>query len=397
MPAIKLLVEIKEILLKFLDKYEVNKFIKLLFYDKPKPVQTSNNNNAEDNRLKMDIPAGRINSDQVDKFITFLENNLPDKDLLNLYLKLIQVLIDHCELVIAEELVNKVLLKTGNSEKFKNQKACVLLAFSKIKWLQNKWESAFHDVQEAIKIYLKDFNILGLAKCQNMISTIYGEQGDVINAVKHIREGLLLLDGSNEHQLKAMLNKNMGVMLSLKGDYHEAISYFNDAVKFYKYLGDYYFMARVCYNIALLYSKLGENLKALEFFNNSLEIFASKHQHSKCTISFLGKAYIYYRIKEYELAESFVDKALETAIKVNNRQLIAEINGIKTHLTNGGDNIELSEELFEVCIRLNKDFDSLSNIIDESEEISELNSVICEKDISKEFLKTHLNITKKLV
>ena len=77
-------------------------------------------------------------------------------------------------------------------------------------------------------------------------------------------------------------------------------------------------------------------------------------------------------MKNPALADAYTDKAMEIAYKLNDTLSIADIYKVKGMVQNDMNNFELSEELFENSIRLNKDIESRLNEAESSVQLGEL-------------------------
>jgi len=78
------------------------------------------------------------------------------------------------------------------------------------------------------------------------------------------------------------------------------------------------------------------------------------------------------KLKNQSLADAYTDKALELAYKLNDTISIADIYKIKGMIQNDLSNFELSEEMFENSIRLNKDLESKMNEAESSVQLADL-------------------------
>ncbi len=111
---------------------------------------------------------------------------------------------------------------------------------------------------------------------------------------------------------------------------------------------------------------------ALEEFNKCITLSLANNYLSNCAIAYIGKAFIYTQLNNSSLADAYANKAMEIACKINDTISIADIYKIKGMIQNNMDNFELSEELFENSIRLNKDIESESNEAESSREMEKL-------------------------
>ena len=112
---------------------------------------------------------------------------------------------------------------------------------------------------------------------------------------------------------------------------------------------------------------------------------------SNCAVSYIGKAYVYTKLKNSALAHAYTDKAMEIAYKINDTLSIADIYKIKGMIQNDMDNFQLSEEFFENSIRLNKDIESKLNEAESSAEFGKLLKENDREDEAKQYLESAVN------
>ena len=117
---------------------------------------------------------------------------------------------------------------------------------------------------------------------------------------------------------------------------------------------------------------------------------------SNCAISYIGKAFIYTKLKNIILADAFTDKAMEIACKINDTLSIADIYRIKGIIQSNLNNYDLSEEFFENSIRLNDDFDSKYSKAESSKELGNLLTAEERKDEAEAHFKSADEILKKI-
>jgi len=112
---------------------------------------------------------------------------------------------------------------------------------------------------------------------------------------------------------------------------------------------------------------------ALDEFNKCISLSIENNYLSNCAIAYIGKAFIYTKLKNPQLADAYTDKSMEIAYKINDTLSMADIYKIKAMIQSDLENFQLSEELFENSIRLNKDMEKaessaeLGKLLDETE------------------------------
>ncbi len=122
----------------------------------------------------------------------------------------------------------------------------------------------------------------------------------------------------------------------------------------------------------MLFTRMGKYDEALDEFNKCVSHSLDNDYLSNCAIAYVGKAYIYTKLKNSALADAYTDKAMEIAYKINDTLSIADIYKIKGMIHNEMDNFQLSEEFFENSLRLNKELESKLNEAESSAELGKL-------------------------
>jgi tetratricopeptide (TPR) repeat protein len=169
-----------------------------------------------------------------------------------------------------------------------------------------------------------------------------------------------------------MILTNLGIINTIKGNYEKAIWNYKNSTELFNQLKDVRRLSRVYHNMGMLYTRMEKYDAALDEFNKCITFSLETDYMSNCAVAYIGKAYIYTKLKNPALADAFTDKAMEIAYKLNDTLSIADIYKIKGMIHNDMNNFELSEELFENSIRLNKDIESKLNEAESSVQLGEL-------------------------
>ena len=323
-------------------------------------------------QIQINIPHGTDERELIQYIISFTENKIPEELLLNLMLELSHLMIFNGELSFASEICEEILAKTAGNEKYYTVEADTSLALAKISWSQAYWEESLNLVKQSYDIYKSHNDIHGFAKCENLLGSIMGEQGKIIEAQEHFKQGLKYLTDIDDVSLRSMFEINMGILLNIQGEYVKAMWNFKNALNKCIQLNDTRRIARVRHNLGLLYTRIKDYQAAIEEFDKSISVSLEYGYLSNCAIGYIGKAFIYTKLNNFGLAEAFTDKALEIAYKINDALSIADIYKIKGMIQNNLMNYELSEELFENSIRLNEDFENQLNMAETQLELSEV-------------------------
>lgn len=365
--------QVKGVLINYMSRTDAEEFIKAINAYANSFVQESNGvDKLDKTQIEYSVPNGVNDRVIVDKVITLAEVILPKENYCNLLLDLAQLMNINGNNNFALEILENLKNGTGTKTRCYKFRGDANLLISKIYWQQAQWEDCEFYLTEAYNEFREILDFVGYAKCENMYGTLYGEKGDFEKAIKHFETALEYLDKKEDHLTHAMIMTNMGVVYTIYEDFEKAIWNYKNAAEKFELLRDQNRLARVYHNIGMLYSRMKEYDNALEQFNNSITISLEYNYLSNSAISYIGKAFIYTKMGNNELANAFTDKAMEIACRINDALSIADIYRIKGIIHSNLNDFNLSEEFFENSIRLNDDLESSYNKTESSKELDEL-------------------------
>ncbi len=361
---------------KLLDDYMTEassrEFIRKLQEDNFVNNEESGFSELDKSQVEFDVPGGIDHRVMVDKMITHCENDLTEEKFYNLLLDLSQLMLYRGEVAFSLEIVENLLGKVNSDNKYVSYVAEANLMISKIYWSQAIWDDCNYYVSKAMQLYLSISNEHGIAKCENMLGTLYGEKGEFEKALQYLENALAHLKEENDLATRAVILTNLGVIYTINGDFEKAVWNLKTAIEKLESLNDTRRASRVYHNIGMLFTRMGKYDEALDEFNKCISHSLDNDYLSNCAIAYVGKAYIYTKLKNSALADAYTDKAMEIAYKINDTLSIADIYKIKGMIHNEMDNFQLSEEFFENSIRLNKDLESKLNEAESSAELGKL-------------------------
>jgi tetratricopeptide (TPR) repeat protein len=346
--------------------------------------------------LEHDLPKGEEYRLLVDRMITYCENHLAEEKYYNLLVDLSQLMLFAGENSYSLEIAQELQTKLQSKNEFKSILAETNLLISKIYWSQAYWEECEIYISEALQLFKSISSNPGIAKCENMLGTLFGERGEFDKAQQHLENALSLLNGSNDLSTLAMILTNLGIINTIKGDFETAVWNHKNAIENFKKLNDVRRLSRVYHNLGMLYSQMENYDAALEEFNKCITFSIDNNYLSNCAIAFIGKAYIYTKLKNSALAAAYTDKSMEIAYKINDTLSIADIYKIKAMIQDNLNNFQLSEEFFENSIRLNKDIESKLNEAESSVELGKLLQKTGRGEETKYYLKSAENFLEGL-
>ena len=365
--------ELQELLENYLTKSSCEDLINMLATGTSMHITSENVlSDSDKDNLEYELQNGINHRIILDKVITYSSNLLPKEKYYRLMLEISQLMFFAGEISYSLEIAEDLLSQIQSERDQESIMAETNLMISKIYWAQAYWEDCKYYVSEAKKIYKSLNSKSGLAKCENMLGTFYGERGEFNEAENHLEKALEYLNTEDDLSLRSMIFTNLGIINTINKDYEKAIWNYKNASNTFNALNDTRRLARVYHNIGMLYSKMENYDAALDEFNKCITLSLENDYISNCAVAYIGKAFIYVKLKNQALAEAYTDKAMQLAYKLNDTLSIADIYKVKGMIQNDLNNFELSEEMFENSIRLNKDIDSKLNEAESSIQMVEL-------------------------
>lgn len=389
--------DLKQLLNNYLTNSSAKEFIKILEEDISLLPNKLPEIKAQDkSQIEYELPMGINYRIAVDKVITHCAKELSDEKYFNLLLELSQLMFFAGEISYSLEIAEDLLSKLQTTGKYASTQADTILMISKIYWSQAHWDECTYYISEAMNLFKSINSEPGLAKCENMLGTLYGEKGDFDKAQKHLKNALNYLSDKDDLSARAMILTNLGIINTVKGEFEKAVWNYKNAAEKFNQTKDVRRLARVYHNTAMLNSRMESYDAALDEFNKCITLSLENDYLSNCAVAYIGKAFIYTKLKNPALADAYTDKAMEIAYKLNDTLSIADIYKIKGMIQNDMSNFELSEELFENSIRLNKDIESKLNEAESSVQLGELLEKSNRIDEAKPYLESATNFFNNL-
>ena len=147
-------------------------------------------------------------------------------------------------------------------------------------------------------------------------ATAYRAAGDFATALRYYKQALQIYDGILQPQdyRYAGLYNNMSILFEKMNENDEAIAYATKALSIIETLPDSESeIATTMTNLALLYFKAEQAEKAKELLEKALSLFEQSGENTDAHYSgaLAGVAEAWYRMKDYDKALEYYDKALQ--------------------------------------------------------------------------------------
>ncbi len=182
---------------------------------------------------------------------------------------------------------------------------------------QGNYISAIDILNQSIKIRVgfSGMNSKELAKTYNNIGAYNYYIGEFAKAIKLYEQAIRIVDHDNDRRSDlASYLQNVGIIYARMGDFEEALTNFNKALKINEVLlnQDDPSIAHLNINLGQFFSLLGRYGEALDFNNRAERFFLEKFGKDYSTLGtvYLNKSRIYSNLSDPEEAEKYLKNAL---------------------------------------------------------------------------------------
>ena len=222
--------------------------------------------------------------------------------------------------------------KFAKQKKLKYRMSTALLLQGISKSFVNNYEEALHYYSRCLEFRITSGNQEGIASVLNNMGLVYFEQGDHSNALKYYLKSLKIEENlKNEKGIASTLN-NIGLIYKEEGDYNTALKNYNRSLKIQIKLKNQMGESHALVNVGVVYLNQGKYEDALSSFEQALIVNDGYEENLNAKINYnIGS--IQFDLGHYDTALGYINKALKTQVKLNNRlnesnslNLIAQIN-----------------------------------------------------------------------
>jgi len=282
---------VEEALNNFFDKPDKKDFLSKIS-EELKALRPSKENNLRE-QIGFEISTSAETRFQLDQLITFAEIKLTEEKFIEFLIYLGQHTIIAGENSIALEIHEKILRICNDKPEMTNIFANALLSIGEVYSRQAQWELSINYLDRSVKIFRDESDTRGNIHCQNILGTIYGDQGNLDKAKEHFENALAALQEIKDTILIGKIEINLGIINNMQGNYNEALSYFKRALLNFEKVSDVRRIAEIRQNLGTVYMKKKEYSAAINEFNESIELSLSSNYMQNLGITYLNKALVY--------------------------------------------------------------------------------------------------------
>jgi tetratricopeptide (TPR) repeat protein len=329
---------------------------------------------------------------KIDRTITFSEKQLNSDKFCEFLLDLGRFCITSGKLNFASEIFKKTI-KSSTKTLYEAE---ATLELANVLSRKADWPRSLITITDAEMLYNKINDSYGLAKCYNLLGSIYGDRGDIEKAKKYFLKSLALIDHEVNLEMAANLNANLGIIGSIQENADEAKKYLTISLVIYKKLNNQLRLAEVNYSLGTAYFESGDYEAALEAYDKGAEIAKNGHFISILCLLFLAKAKLLEAKDEIDAAAEFTDKALEISHLLDDKLTSADVFKVKGIIERRLKNYKLSESYLLNSLRINTSLRNEMNIAETSLELADLYEEINISRSKKSYLASALKYYKQI-
>ena len=329
---------------------------------------------------------------RIDRIITFSQKRLSSEKFSNFLIELAHICLSEGKLDIAFEIFKKSNKLTNNDL----TKAESLLGLADIYSRRAKWTNSLDTLKKAKSIFKSMVDNRGMAKCENIFGTIFGELGDISKAKKHFLTSLSLIDRDKDLDLAASLYTNLGIVNNIQGYYEDALNHLDKSLNIYTKLNNHKNASEVRLNIGIVNLDSGNFNEAITALDTTIEIAKVGHFNTTLCLAYHIKSQVLIKLEDFFYASEFANIALEMSHNLNDRLAVADIYKVKGTIERHLGNYKIAETNLLTSLRINESFNNQMNAAETAFELGLLYEKMNDANQKNSYLKKAKDYYKKI-
>lgn len=179
----------------------------------------------------------------------------------------------------------------------------------------DQYDSAHYYYEKAIDYFKGDRNI---GNTYARLSAVEQARGNFMKSISLLMKADSLFERAGENKGRIVINTNLGIRLSLQGEYEEAIHYYQRAEA---HLGpdDARMKSQIYGNFATTYSHLGNFSKSRNYAEKSIQIKKELNDITGLGNDYATLSALSTKQEDYNKSIEYLEKALAAFKKMNNK------------------------------------------------------------------------------
>lgn len=237
-----------------------------------------------------------------------------------------------------------------------------------IAYRRNKFDAAEKVYLESLKLYENGSNLEGQADIYNDLGTIAFYVGDWPKVEKFLNQCLEIAEQANNIKLLAKVNNNLGASFTVRGRYEDALSCYSEALPRFEQLEDDSGVAEVYINLGICHAHRGNWIKAGDCYDKSIQHSKEADNIYLTALTYTQRAELCIQMSDYSVAKFYCDQALNIFLKIGHQAGLADayklLGSINRHL----EQYDMAEVYLNKALDICRD---INNKINEAEALTE--------------------------
>ncbi len=298
---------------------------------------------------------------KIENVITFGAKYLTKHKYADLLFNLGKLSISLGEFPLAKDLFVKIISNPVKADYYESYTAFSYYNLAKIKVLQAEWKECLEYLNKAKSTFLSNKDSIGLTDYFLLLGNMYLNTGNLNKAKKAFEKGGEYVDQINDKYFLGLIDNNIGIIHASQNEFDEALTYFYRALSYQQQLDNSNKISEIRNNLGLLFTLKDDNDTALGEFDLSIQSGLKNDYLISIAMAYVNKSVVYCRTADYKFANAYSDKAMELAIRLNDKLTIADVYKVKGMIERELNNFSISENHLLTSLRLNADIKNKYN------------------------------------
>ncbi|MFK7772717.1 MAG: tetratricopeptide repeat protein [Saprospiraceae bacterium] len=208
----------------------------------------------------------------------------------------------------------------------KEKESALLKNIAVVYLLKSDFEQSRKYCHQALELFQKQNNSIGIADISNILGLAYSNQGTYDLAIEEFEKSVILYNAVGDTTKVMAVEANIGNVYLGQGEFQKAIPLYERIILDARQKKDHQKLSINIFNIGIIYTKLGDYPKALNYLYEASDINKSLNNtfHWIKTQNEIGL--IFRRLEMIDEAIILYQPALKKAKELDNKNLVASLS-----------------------------------------------------------------------
>ena len=192
--------------------------------------------------------------------------------------------------------------------------------------IKSDFEQSKKYCHQAMKLFQKQNNSIGIANISNILGLAYSNQGTYNLALEAFKKSVILFNAIGDTTKVIAVEANIGNLYLGQGEYQKAIPLYERIILDARQKKDHQKLSVNIYNLGIVYTKLGDYPKALNYFYEASNINKSLNSHFHWIKNQNEIGLIFRKLNMIDEAIMLYQPALKKAKELDNKNLVASLS-----------------------------------------------------------------------